>query len=99
MEMDGERAAPAEPGAQRVAALEHELKEVRCALRAALTEQERLQAKVHAMAEIERALRVSEEQFRTLASCLPVGVFQTNAVGDCTYVNARWQQRVPSPPH
>jgi rsbT co-antagonist protein RsbR len=40
----------------------------------------------------EASLRVSEERFRTLATYLPVGVFQTDAKGDCIYVNDRWQE-------
>jgi PAS domain S-box-containing protein len=32
----------------------------------------------------------SEEQFRVLATHAPVGIFQTDAVGDCVFVNQRW---------
>ena len=37
-------------------------------------------------------LRDSERRFRTLAEQLPVGVFLTNAQGECRYVNDRWRQ-------
>jgi two-component system, sensor histidine kinase and response regulator len=36
-----------------------------------------------------KELRESETRFRTLARCLPVGVFQTDSQGDCTFVNDR----------
>lgn len=38
----------------------------------------------------EVALRDSEERFRTLAAVAPVGIFRTDAKGDCQYVNPRW---------
>jgi PAS domain S-box-containing protein len=38
----------------------------------------------------ERALRDSEERFRVLADVSPVGIFRTDAAGQCTYVNSRW---------
>ena len=39
-------------------------------------------------AELER----SERRFRLLCDSAPVGIFETNAEGDCLYVNARWSQ-------
>ena len=39
----------------------------------------------------EGALRESETLFRTLSSLAPIGIFQTNAEGDCTYANKHWQ--------
>jgi len=39
---------------------------------------------------IENALRESEERFRTLAAVAPVGIFQTDPRGNCTYLNRRW---------
>ncbi len=38
----------------------------------------------------ERALAASEARFRGLATAAPVGIFQTDAAGACTYVNQRW---------
>ena len=40
----------------------------------------------------EANLRASEERFRTLSQHAPVGIFQTDAAGGCTYVNERWSQ-------
>ncbi|MBD2385639.1 response regulator [Cylindrospermum sp. FACHB-282] len=36
-------------------------------------------------------LRKSEEQFRSLSACSPVGIFLTDIVGHCTYTNPRYQ--------
>ncbi len=38
----------------------------------------------------ERVVRESERRFRTLATHSPVGIFLTDADGECTYVNERW---------
>jgi PAS domain S-box-containing protein len=38
----------------------------------------------------EAQLRDSEERFRRLASTAPIGIFQTDAVGRCTYANQTW---------
>jgi PAS domain S-box-containing protein len=40
--------------------------------------------------EAEVALKTSEERFRLLAARAPVGIFQTDAHGRCTYLNQRW---------
>ncbi len=40
----------------------------------------------------ERALRESEQRFRILSQSAPVGIFLTDAQGQCTYVNDRWAQ-------
>jgi PAS domain S-box-containing protein len=40
--------------------------------------------------EAERRLIRSEARFRGLAEAAPVGIFQTDARGACTYVNDRW---------
>lgn len=37
-----------------------------------------------------RALRDSEERFRTLTEIAPVGIFLTDAAQECVYVNERW---------
>lgn len=41
-----------------------------------------------------RLVRTDEERrrFRTLAECSPVGVFETDEEGACTYTNRRWQE-------
>ena len=38
----------------------------------------------------ERKLEGSEKRFRLLSEHAPVGIFQTDASGQCTYVNLRW---------
>ncbi|OIO02983.1 MAG: hypothetical protein AUJ49_05305, partial [Desulfovibrionaceae bacterium CG1_02_65_16] len=40
----------------------------------------------------EQALARSEERFRTLAQVSPVGIFQADAQGRCTYVNDQWMR-------
>lgn len=40
--------------------------------------------------DMEKKLKESELRFRTLASCSPVGIFQTDINGNCIYVNERW---------
>ncbi len=40
--------------------------------------------------EAERKLRESQMRYQTLASVSPVGIFNTDANGDCLYVNERW---------
>ena len=50
------------------------------------------QAKLRDMSQVEHDLRLSEARFRTLATSLPVGVFQTDAGGDCLFVNNKWRE-------
>ncbi len=38
----------------------------------------------------EESLKESEEQFRTLASLAPVGIYITSPEGQCRYANPRW---------
>lgn len=40
----------------------------------------------------ELALRENEERFRSLCASSPVGILQTDAEGNCTYVNQRWSE-------
>ncbi|HEY0388700.1 MAG TPA: PAS domain S-box protein [Gaiellales bacterium] len=40
----------------------------------------------------EAKLRTSEERFRTLSQNAPVGIFQTDGDGGCSYVNERWRE-------
>ncbi|HEV3120532.1 MAG TPA: PAS domain S-box protein, partial [Isosphaeraceae bacterium] len=40
----------------------------------------------------ERELRESEERFRSLSACSPVGIFLTNVSGQTTYTNPRCQE-------
>jgi PAS domain S-box-containing protein len=41
---------------------------------------------------IEISLRASEQRYATLAEISPVGMFKTDAAGQCLYVNERWCQ-------
>jgi PAS domain S-box-containing protein len=38
------------------------------------------------------ALQESEQRYASLAAAAPVGIFRTDAVGNCLYVNDRWMQ-------
>ena len=40
--------------------------------------------------QLEEAVRASEERFRLLSACSPIGIFQTDVTGACTYTNPRW---------
>jgi two-component system, NtrC family, sensor kinase len=40
----------------------------------------------------EDALKRSEERFRLLVNASPVGIFQTDNLGNCVFVNTRWQE-------
>lgn len=40
----------------------------------------------------EDALKASEQRFRLLAEKAPVGIFQTDSNGRCTYINKRWSE-------
>ncbi|MBD2059317.1 response regulator [Oculatella sp. FACHB-28] len=44
------------------------------------------------LAAINAELRQSEERFRTLSACSPVGIFLTDIEGHCTYANPRCQE-------
>jgi PAS domain S-box-containing protein len=39
---------------------------------------------------VEQELRASERRFKTLAGSAPVGIFETDAQGNCLFVNDRW---------
>lgn len=41
--------------------------------------------------QVEEAVRQSEERFRCLSACSPVGIFLTDILGHCTYTNPRCQ--------
>ena len=50
----------------------------------------RLEAEIIRHRQTEAALRAREHQFRTLAAMAPVGIFQTDSSGRCTFANAHW---------
>lgn len=43
------------------------------------------------LAAVNAELRESEERFRSLSACSPVGIFMTDIAGNFTYMNPRWQ--------
>lgn len=49
-----------------------------------------LQAEVEERRRTEHRLRESEQRYASLAAAVPVGIFRTDAAGNCTYVNERW---------
>ena len=61
------------------------------ALQQATTHQ-KLQEELTARQRIENQLRESEERYATLVEASPVGIFRTDAAGNCIYVNDRWCQ-------
>ncbi len=68
--------------------LKHQLSHLApAALRALREVEERVERK-----RADEALRESERKYHTLAELSPVGIFRTDAEGDCTYINERWQE-------
>jgi PAS domain S-box-containing protein len=45
----------------------------------------------------EKALKESEELFRTLSAAAPVGIFMDDGHGNCRYVNERWVEMTGLP--
>ncbi|MBW4520619.1 MAG: PAS domain-containing protein [Scytolyngbya sp. HA4215-MV1] len=56
------------------------------------TAYQQAQAELAKRQRIEATLRASEQRYATLTETAPVGIFQTDAVGHCLYVNERWCQ-------
>ncbi|MBD2158596.1 response regulator [Leptolyngbya sp. FACHB-16] len=52
---------------------------------------EALQRQANQLEAINAELQMSEERFRLLSTCSPVGVFVTDTAGDCIYTNPRFQ--------
>jgi len=52
---------------------------------------EALQRQATQLETMNAELQMSEERFRLLSSCSPVGVFVTDTAGDCVYTNPRFQ--------
>lgn len=46
----------------------------------------------------EKAIRESEEIFRTLSAAAPVGIFMEDGLGNCRYVNQRWSEMTEMTP-
>jgi len=45
---------------------------------------------ITALRDAELAVKANEQRFRALAQHAPVGIYQTDATGACTFVNDRW---------
>jgi two-component system, sensor histidine kinase and response regulator len=45
----------------------------------------------------ERAIRESEEVFRSLSAAAPIGIFRTDPQGQCLYANERWAEMTGRP--
>ena len=43
------------------------------------------------MAATQKKLAISEQRFRNLSACLPIGIFEWDAAGCCIYTNSHWQ--------
>jgi PAS domain S-box-containing protein len=43
------------------------------------------------MAATQKKLAISEQRFRNLSACLPIGIFELDAAGRCIYTNSHWQ--------
>ncbi|WP_051050396.1 EAL domain-containing protein [Fortiea contorta] len=54
------------------------------------TAKERLQTELAERQQTETHLRQSEQRYASLAAAAPVGIFRTDAQGNCLYVNERW---------
>jgi diguanylate cyclase (GGDEF)-like protein/PAS domain S-box-containing protein len=54
------------------------------------TSYQRLQTELTERQKTEANLRQSEQRYASLAAAAPVGIFRTDAQGNCLYVNERW---------
>jgi PAS domain S-box-containing protein len=43
------------------------------------------------MAATQKKLAISEQRYRNLSACLPIGIFEWDAAGCCIYTNSHWQ--------
>ncbi|MBI4518916.1 MAG: PAS domain-containing protein [Deltaproteobacteria bacterium] len=53
---------------------------------------EHLRVQVATVKQAEAAIAESEERFRSLCACSPIGIFTTDKGSRCTYTNAAWQR-------
>jgi PAS domain S-box-containing protein len=56
------------------------------------TTYQKLQEQLIERQQAEARLRESEQRYVTLTAAAPVGIFRTDALGNCVYVNDRWCQ-------
>jgi len=47
---------------------------------------------ITALKKIEFREKLSKERYQALSSLAPVGIFQTNELGECQYVNEKWRE-------
>jgi PAS domain S-box len=69
--------------------LEQMVKQRTCELEAAM---ERLKISLRDRDRSEAELRKSEELFRTLSACSPIGIWLSDTKGACLYRNGRWEE-------
>ncbi len=52
--------------------------------------EQQIQERTRALIESNEALRQSEGRYQSLAAASPIGIFQNDPDGKCTYINQRW---------
>ena len=57
-----------------------------------LIQNRRLKREIQQRQRVERHLRATEQRYETLAEAVPIGVFCSDAAGQCSYVNKHWCQ-------
>lgn len=86
-----ESQAPRQWQAEEVALIENLSTQMAIAIQQA-TAYQHLQLELAERQRTEAHLRQSEQRYASLAAAVPVGIFRTDAQGNCLYVNERWCQ-------
>ncbi len=86
-----ESQAPRQWEAEEIALIEHLSTQLAIAIQQA-TAYQHLQIELAERQRTEAHLRQSEQRYASLAAAAPVGIFRTDAQGNCLYVNERWCQ-------
>ncbi|UKO99552.1 EAL domain-containing protein [Nostoc sp. UHCC 0870] len=84
-----ESQAPRQWEAEETALLEQLSTQMAIAIQQA-TAYQQLQTELAERQRTEAELRQSEQRYASLAAAAPVGIFRTDAEGNCLYVNERW---------